>query len=258
MIDILKAIVLGLIQGLTEFLPVSSSGHLIAAKEVFGFNAPLAFDVILHVATLAAVLVYFGRYFMRLALSDSRWAILLRILAGTIPAALIALAFYAWREDISPWVVVIGWSVSATYLLLSAHLGGDKDYIALPVTHPILIGALQGIAAVLPGFSRSGASITSGMWLGLKREEAFRFSFLLAAPLMFGAGLFEGRDLLDSTQNAVPGGWPALLAGSIVAFVVGLIAIHVLFKLVVSKHFHRFGWYNLAMAVIFAVYLILR
>ncbi len=256
MIDILKAVALGLVQGATEFLPVSSSGHLIAAQTILGFEAPLAFDVALHLATLVAMLFYFGRYLLQV-FRTPRWrALTLRLVLGNIPAVLIALAFYAWRGDISPWFVVVGWSVSSAYLLLSAGREGRRQFLVLPLPTVMVIGATQGIAAALPGFSRSGASITSGLWLGLSREEAFRGSFLLAIPVTAGAVLFEGRHLLDGSETAVPGGALALAVAMGTAFVVGLMAIHILRRAVVSRYFHRFGWYNLLAAVGFAAYLV--
>jgi len=256
--DVVKAALLGMIQGATEFLPVSSSGHLIAAKEVFGFSAELAFDVALHLATLAAVLIYFGRYIIQL-LKTPRWrAVAWRVILGTIPAGAIGFAFRSWREDIPPWFVVGGWLASAAYLILTAGRGGSTSVPEVSPVRAFLIGATQGIAAVLPGFSRSGASIASGLWLGLDREEAFRFSFLLAIPAMLGAGLVEGRGLLGPEGVEVPGGWPALILAMAAAFGVGLLAIHVLFRAVAKNHFHRFGWYNLCVAAAFAIYLLSR
>ncbi len=258
MSDIIKAILLGVVQGATEFLPISSSGHLIAAKEVFDFKAALSFDVALHVATLAAVLLYFCRYILELFKTPQWKAVAWRVLLGTLPAGAIGFAFRSWREDISPWFVVGGWLVSATYLILTAGRQGRSSTSEISKLRAILIGATQGIAAIFPGFSRSGASIASGLWLGLERKEAFRFSFLLAIPVMLGAGLVEGRELVGGGGGEIPGGWPALVLSMAAAFLVGLAAIYILFRAVVKNHFHRFGWYNLCAAVAFAIYLATR
>ncbi len=255
MSDLLKALLLGVIQGLSEFLPISSSGHLIAFEEILRFKTPLAFDVSLHLATLAAVLIYFGAYLIHLARSRERWPVLLRVVLGTVPAGLIGFLIHDFRESISPWFVVVGWLVSAAYLLLSAGREGKGRFPEVSLPRAFLIGGSQGIAAALPGFSRSGASIASGLWLGLERREAFRFSFLLAIPVMLGAGIVEGRKLFGHGAVEVPGGWPAIALAMAAAFVVGLAAIHLLNRAVTGNHFHRFGWYNLSAAAAFALYL---
>jgi undecaprenyl-diphosphatase len=253
--EFFEAVVLGVVQGASEFLPISSSGHLIAMKAVLDYRAPLAFDVALHLATLLAVLIYFGPDIVRLARSPLRWPVCWRITLGTVPAAALALAFRAWRENVSPWVVVVGWSLSSAYLLLSRNREGAWSHPNFPLARAFLVGGSQGIAAIIPGFSRSGSSIASGLWLGLRREEAFRFSFLLAIPVMLGAGIVEGRHVLGGGV-AVPGGWPALCGALASALVVGLFAIHLLARAVASERFHRFGWYNLFAAAAFATYLV--
>ena len=254
--EFVKAIILGAIQGATEFLPVSSSGHLMAAERVLGFEAHvLPFEVALHLATLGAVFIYFARYLWNLLRSSDRWPIGLRVVIGTIPAGIIGMAFEKYRDELSLWVVVVGWLLSGTYLLLTRR-EGISTAVNTSLPNSFLIGGSQGIAAVIPGFSRSGASIASGLWLGLKREEAFRFSFLLAIPVILGAGLVEGRKLFGHGAVEIPGGWPALAAAMLVAFAVGLLAIHILFKAVTGRHFHRFGWYNLSAAALFAIYLL--
>jgi len=255
--EFLEAVCLGVLQGASEFLPISSSGHLIAMKTVLGYEAPTAFDVALHLPTLLAVLIYFGRDIFRLAASPFRWQVFWRIGLGTVPAAAIGLAFRSWRENVSPWVVVVGWCLSSVYLLLSRNREGEWTHPRFPLARAFLVGGTQGIAAVIPGFSRSGASIASGLWLGLRREEAFRFSFLLAIPVMLGAGIVEGRHVLGGGVS-VPGGWPALCGALGAALVVGLLAIHLLARAVTSDRFHRFGWYNLFAALAFTIYLTTR
>ena len=256
--DQLKALVLGVVQGMTEFLPVSSSGHLIAVERILGFETPLAFDVSLHVATLAAILIYFCGQLLALARSPERWPVLRLVVVGTIPAGLIGVLVARLRQEPSPWLVVAGWLISATYLLLSKGREGTRRFPELSLGRAFLIGGSQGIAAAIPGFSRSGASIASGLWLGLERREAFRFSFLLAIPVMLGAGLVEGRKLFGHGAVEVPGGSPALALAMAAAFVVGLGAIYLLDRVVTSNRFHRFGWYNLSAAAGFAIYLLAR
>ena len=258
MSDVVKAVVLGFVQGATEFLPVSSSGHLIALKQIFRFDADLAFDVCLHIATLVAVFIYFGRELVRLARSADAWPIAVRVIVGTIPAGLIGWAIEKQREHTPSWFVVVGWAISATYLFLTANRGGSGTYARLTLFRAFLIGGSQGIAAALPGFSRSGISISSGLWLGLERKQAFAFSFLLAIPVILGAGLVDGLKLFRGEASPVPGGWPALAAAMVAAFAVGLVAIHVVYRAVVGNRFHRFGLYNLTAGVLFAIYLATR
>ena len=255
--DLLKAIVLGVVQGVTEFLPISSSGHLIALKEIFRYEAPLAFDVSLHLATLLAVLIFFARRLVILARSPEAWPIFLRVVIGTIPAGMIGYAIEKQREHISSWFVVAGWLVSALYLQFTTGRGGDGAHPKMSLGQAFLIGGSQGYAAALPGFSRSGISISSGLWMGLDRGQAFEFSFLLAIPVMLGAGVMEGRKLLQDPV-VIPGGMPALAASMGAAFLVGLAAIYLLRRAVIGNRFHRFGYYNLAAAILFAIYLLTR
>lgn len=255
--EVWKGAVLGIVQGLTEFLPVSSSGHLIAFKEVLGFQeADLTFDVALHVATLAAVLFYFAPD-IRSLLTHPRRVTLLAILAvGTVPAVALGLALGEWRDSPSPWFVVGGWTFSATYLLLSRGRGGSTSHDEVRWRQGIGIGCAQALA-LFPGVSRAGSSITCGLWLGLSREAAARFSFLLSIPAIAGAGSKKGYDLYRSGQLGQEGvfGTP-LLVGMACAFVVGLVAIYLLMRVLRGNHFHRFGWYNLAAAIAFATFLL--
>ncbi len=258
MSEIAKAALLGAIQGLTEFLPVSSSGHLIAAKTIAGYEASLAFDVFLHLATLLAVIIYFRRDLWSIARSADLVPVGLRIALGTLPAVALALAFHSWRERIDPWFVVLGWSISAVYLNLTRGRDGSWRHRELPVLRALLVGGTQGLAAILPGLSRSGCSIASGLWLGLRRGEAARFSFLLSIPIMAGAGIMEGKKLVGAEIAGVPGGWSALTVAFAAAFLTGMAAIFLLLRVVAGNRFHRFGWYNLGAASAFALYLALH
>src|SRR5206468_11674242 len=132
--DWLTAALLGAVQGATEFLPVSSSGHLRAFEEVNRYKVALAFDALLHLPTLLAVLIYFRREIRDVFASPERGPVLLRVVLGTAPAGAIALAFHRFREAIPPWFLVLGWSLSGTYLLLSAHREGKLAYPCFPLS----------------------------------------------------------------------------------------------------------------------------
>lgn len=251
-----KDAILGLVQGLTEFLPISSSGHLIASREILGVGADLAYDVALHVATLLAVVIYFRNDLMALLRHRRRVHVALLVVLATVPGVLLGVALASWRQEIDPWWVVGGWLFSATYLLLSKGRSGSVSYRELSLARGLLVGTAQALA-IFPGVSRSGSSITAGLWLGLTRDDACRFSFLIAIPIMIGAGLKKGLEL-DVSKIAAMGGWPPALLGMTVAFVVGLAAIHILLRLVTRNRLHTFGWYNLAAALLFAAYLLAR
>jgi undecaprenyl-diphosphatase len=251
----LKAIVLGLVQGLTEFFPISSSAHLSAMREILGFSMKgLAFDVSLHLATLLAVLVYFRGEILRAALAGNRWQVLLRIVLATLPAVIAGFLLGQWRENLPPGYAVGGWLFSATYLLLTRGRGGAIPYGEAPVSSAVTIGLAQSLA-IFPGVSRSGSTIASGLWLGLSREDAAKFSFLLAIPAIGGAGLLEGLKVLKS-GDPQPGLLGLAAIAMPVSFVAGMFTIHFLLRVVKSDFFHRFGWYNLCAAVAFGAYIL--
>jgi undecaprenyl-diphosphatase len=254
--EVLKAVLLGFVQGVTEFLPISSSAHLLALEQVLDFHLEgIAFDVSLHLATLLAVIIYFRRDLLRLLMPDRLWVVGPRIVLATIPIGVAGFLLASFREDISPWFAVGGWTFSAGYLLLTRGRGGTLTYDRLSLGKAMGIGTAQALS-IFPGVSRSGSTIAGGLWLGLAREEAARFSFLLAIPAMLGAGLHEGLKLAKNPD--VPENFWALCASGVpVALLVGLVAIHVLLKAVRGSIFHRFGWYNLGAATLFGVYLAL-
>jgi undecaprenyl-diphosphatase len=255
MSDWMKAVVLGLVQGLTEFFPVSSSAHLIAFRKVLDFKVEgLAFDLSVHLATLFATLIYFRREILGILASEDRWGILLRIGLATAPIIAVGFLLKSFRDNPPVWTPVAGWIFSGAYLLLARGLTGSLGYRKAPLLVAIGVGAAQSLA-VFPGVSRSGSTITSGVWLGLSREEAARFSFLLSIVAVLLACGDKGRALITSNE---PHGnlWAAAGVAMPVAFVSGLFAIHWILRMVRSNIFHRFGWYNLAAAITFGAYLL--
>ena len=256
MSDAWKAIVLGCVQGVTEFLPVSSSAHLLALRHILGFEVEgIAFDLAVHLATLLAVIIYFRRQIGALALGRGGWRVTGRLLLGTAPVVAAGLLFASLREDPSPWAPVIGWVFSGCYLGLSRGRGGSASQTTLSLPRVALVGLAQALS-LFPGVSRSGSSITAGLWLGLAREEAARFSFLLAIPATLLAIGYQALKLLRS-PGPHTGLWAAAGVAMPVAFVVGMLCIHLLLRLVRTDSFHRFGWYNLTAAAGLALYLLL-
>jgi len=265
-----QAVVMGIVQGLTEFLPVSSSGHLIIVPFLFGWTDPfitsLAFSVMLHIGTLAALLVYFRADWIRLvpagfatirdrsfrADPDRRLAWLLVV--ATIPAAI---AGFLLSDVIETAFRDIGWVavtlVLGAVILWLADRWGARTKGVEDVTFPVAagIGTAQALA-LIPGFSRSGISISAARFAGLDREAAARFSFLMATPVTAGAALFEVRKLIaGETGLDVPVG--PLLAGMAAAFIAGMIAIGFLLRYLRTRSLTVFVIYRLVLAAVVVV-----
>lgn len=235
------AILLGFVQGITEFLPISSDGHLAIVQHYLpNFEQPgLLFDVLLHVGTLGAILLYFQRDIGRLlaapfrntseARRDRRMLVLIAV--ASVPTAIIGLALKdhveVWKEN----MLVVGGMLILTGTLLFVgeryRRSGRRGDAALSATDAVLTGIAQGLA-VLPGLSRSGSTIATLLFRGVDGETAARFSFLMAIPAVGGAALLSLKDLKALPANDIP----VYLAGMAVAFVVGLCAIRLLLDLI--------------------------
>jgi undecaprenyl-diphosphatase len=279
---ILRAVVLGILQGITEFVPISSSAHLIIAPWLFRWNEPalisLSFDVALHLGTLVAVLWYFASDWVRLiragirsvaersigADPDRRVAWLLVV--GSIPGAVIgALAesrieelFHRPNQPIEPVAIFVMAGVIAltgTLLFLADHLArhlrGMSDLI---FRDSLLIGLAQA-AAIFPGVSRSGATITAGLALGLKRDTAAKFSFLLSAPIIAGAGLKSLYDVFQDWQAGTTTGLDLILfaAGFVAAALSGYLCIKYLLRFLQRHSTDVFVAYRWGLALLIAV-----
>jgi len=252
-----QGILLGLVQGLTEFLPVSSDGHLALIGHVAGVHTPGVFvEVALHVATLGSILVVYGRRFWRLVVGvlrrqpDAlRYAGLLII--GMIPAGLVGifLQHLIERAFQSLWAAGVGFLVTAACLWSTRHRGPEGASQPSP-RGALIIGLAQAFAP-LPGVSRSATTISSGLWVGLGAVAAADFSFLMAIPLIAGAGLVEARHA--STDIAQVGAVP-LLVGCIVAFGSGVFAIRFLIAMLRRGRFYLFAPYCLAIGLFTLAY----
>lgn len=240
-----QAIVLGLVQGLTEFLPVSSSGHLVVVEALTGVQTPGVFvEVALHVATLGSVLVVYGRRLAGIALGvvhgrrdDVRYAALLVL--GTLPAGVIGVVFHATVERTFRSLVFVGGAfiVTGVFLWTTRTRSGER-------TEPSALGALTvGVAqaaAIFPGISRSGSTVGAGLWCRVAPAQAAEFSFLLAVPVIAGAALLEGRRV--GADLAAVGAVPLAVSFS-VALVSGIWAIRFLVALLRRGRFHAFAPY---------------
>ena len=268
--QLVQAIVLGIVQGLTEFLPVSSSGHLIVVPALLGWDDPfiesLAFSVMLHVATLLALLIYFRADWLRLIPAclatirdrsfrgdpDRKLAWLLA--ASTVPAVIVGVLFNdlietAFRE---PRLVAITLVVGAAVLWVADRVGSRRrDMAAMTFPAAVGIGVAQALA-LIPGVSRSGISISAGLLAGLDRESAARYAFLMATPITAGAGLWELRKII-SGEAGVDIPMVPLLAGMVAALLAGLLAIAVTLRYLRTHTVTVFVLYRIALAALVVV-----
>ncbi|HST05937.1 MAG TPA: undecaprenyl-diphosphatase UppP [Chloroflexia bacterium] len=277
--DIFQSLVLGIVQGLTEFLPISSSAHLLIVPWLFGWNdkgiTSLQFDVALHMGTLIAVLVYFASDWRRLIVAfvrslaerrvgddpDRRLAWYLVI--GSIPGGIVGLLaeskvdeMFHQPENIRTGIVVIAimMILLAALLWLAERIGKRiYDLRNLSFGTAISIGLAQALA-VIPGVSRSGSTITAGLFMNLKRETAARFSFLLATPIVLGAGLKKIYDALnDPAATITSDQWPAYIVGFLAAAISGFLCIYFLLRYLQRNSTLPFIVYRVLLGVVLIV-----
>ncbi len=249
---VIQALILGAVQGLTEFLPVSSSGHLVIFQHLLGLqNTPLAFDVLVHMGTLLAVFVAFWTDIA--ALLRKPWSRLtLLIVVGCIPAALVGILLEPVFEESfkSLLVVGIGLLITGVILMVSEKLAlvkpGFKEIEETSYKDVLFVGLLQAIA-IVPGISRSGSTISAGLLAGMERPFAARFSFLLSIPVILGAGILELKDLGNGAMGAISSA--AIVAGLLSAALFGYIAIKVVMRLVNQGRLSVFSWYVWALGI---------
>jgi undecaprenyl-diphosphatase len=243
---------LGLIQGVAEFIPVSSSGHLWMWHCIRGQSdgsVNMAFDVAVHMATLFAMLLYFRDDIMRLFSRRPRLVGL--VMAACIPAAAVGLLFGDWFDSMgvsnyAGYLIGVAFIFNGFVLLVSRFFGIETKRMSdLRLSDAVLIGMAQALAP-LPGISRSGITITGGLICGLRRSEAFVFSFLLGMPLIAGAGAMKMRKI---GEIAVSGSWLGMIAAFVTAFFSGLIAVWVLGKFVKRRNLVPFGIYTMLLGV---------
>jgi len=252
-----------MVQGVTEFLPVSSSGHLVLIPWFLGWHDPgLAFNVFLHLGTLIAVVVYFVRDWMALLRAGTKSIMERRIgferdrrlfwflALATIPAALAGFLLHDYAESVfrSPLLVAVALAVLGFLLYwvdgVSPTLKGIRE---MKGTDAFLIGVAQAFA-IVPGVSRSGATMTMGRWLGLRRDEAARFSFLLSLPIILGASVFEWRAITHTALHEISIGY--LVTGLTASVVTGFLSIHFLLLFLRKADFRIFAWYRMGLAAL--------
>lgn len=238
--NIFQAIILGVVQGLTEFLPVSSSGHLVITQKLFGFGEPpIFFDILVHVATLSALLVFFLKDLKHLNNN-----LIKTIVIGSIPTMLIGLVLNQNKHALFNSLPIVGFGLIVTSIFLfSTYWLAEKNRLKISVLDALVVGTMQGLA-IIPGISRSGATIVTSLWLGLRQDQAFRFSFLLSVPAIVGAQLLELKDISTLSINPLP-----LLIGFSAAFITGFFALSLLKSILTHNKLHLFGFYTLLVSL---------
>lgn len=257
--SLLQAFFLGLLQGLTEFLPVSSSGHLVLAQELLGFfQPPVFFDIVLHIGTLLATFVFFRKEIVGIIKSLQTklmtgkntffWPVIPAVIIGTIPALIVGLFLNSYLENIFGSVLLVSISLLTTAgLLFSTNLVKQTKIKLnnISLKDAFFIGIFQSLA-ILPGISRSGSTIVAGLWRKLDRKTAFRFSFLLSIPAIIGALVLQLKDfqMIDIGQPV------SVIVGFLTAALFGYLSLIWLNKIVVEKKLSYFGYYCLALGLI--------
>jgi len=269
-VDLLSAAILGVVQGLTEFLPVSSSGHLILARAFFGWvpgRFGLAFDVACHVGTMLAVIAFFRADVARLIVAapgaltgrDGEWERLGRmIIAGTIPIVIVGGLFADVIETRlrSPLVVAITLTIGAIGLLLAERLGRKtREARALGYGEAFLIGVAQA-AALAPGISRSGATITMAMLLDVERASAARFVFLMSLPAIVAAAAKEALDVAEIGMAGLP--VTLLAVGLVTSAIVGYLTVKFFVRYLANHSLSVFAYYRFALAAMTVMWLLAR
>lgn len=240
---IIIAIFLAIVQGITEWLPISSSGHLVIAQEWLSLKLPLIFDIMLHVGTLCVIIVVFWEDIVKIVIAIAKLdfkteegELALFITIGSVPTALIGLFFHAAFESLFYNMLAVGIALLVTGFFL--HISErQKARRKINFLESFLIGIAQGVA-IIPGISRSGLTIATGLLRGIEKETTFKYSFLLSIPTIIGATITEFRELAVVNADLI-----AIFFGVITSFMVGYVSLKVLKRIVMKEKFHLFAYY---------------
>ncbi|MCA9155840.1 MAG: undecaprenyl-diphosphate phosphatase [Pirellulaceae bacterium] len=254
----LEILTLAVVQGVAEFLPISSSGHLVVVSALFHAGDATAeaasadVNIVLHGGTLISILVFYWRRIWRLIGADRR--VIPLLIVGTIPAAVLGVIVKTQFESLLESPLLAGCMLPVTglmLLLISGREGGEDDYSKLSYKAVLVIGCFQAFA-LLPGISRSGSTIVAGLLVGLHRRAAATFSFLLAIPVIGGATVLELKDLVEAKSLDAP---PSLLlAGAVVAFAVGLVSLAWLIRWIERGKLHYFAYWVIPLGLAIVVW----
>ncbi len=260
---ILQAIVLGLVQGLTEFLPVSSSGHLILARAIMGISdeaaatgAYLMLDVLLHVGTLLAVVVVFWKDWWEILKNPFKSKTLGLLFLASLPTLAVVILFNDFVEQFfTGWFLGVSFLITAVFLLIAEAVSRSRKLKAEQpgIKHALIMGFMQALA-ILPGVSRSGSTLTGGLASGLNRKSAAKFAFMMSAPAILGSLLYEGKNAIEEGSLSQLALVPTIV-GVVVAAISGYLAIRFMLKLINKASLH---WFSLYLAILGFVILCLQ
>ncbi len=265
----ISVIILAIIQGIAEFLPISSSAHLIIFREVFGIGKDvisgdlgLTFDIALHLGTALAIIVFFFKDFLNMAIKgftkgvkDKDGKIMWYLIAATVPAALAGVLFEDVIDNVireKYYLIAIALIVMGVIIyLVDKKCPRDKEIKDMTLKDALIIGCSQ-VFALIPGFSRSGTTIAAGRALHLEREDAAKFSFYLSLPVVMGAVVLQ---LIKVDFSIIASNISILLVGIVISFIIGILCIRFLLKYLRSNDFKVFMWYRLVLGIGVLIYL---
>lgn len=230
----MKSVILGIIQGLTEFLPISSSGHLVLFKYLLKLESPgVVLETVLHAGTLISIFIYFRKRILRYVKGKN----LLYIVVGTVPIGLAGVFLKEPVESLfsEPFIVLAMFSVTGILLFLTRTGGKEKQELNYKIA--LLVGTAQAFA-LIPGISRSGFTVATALLLGLGREKAFEFSFILSIPALMGAFIFKLPDIACSSSSII-----TLSLGGLTAMIFGLFALWIFYRTIKKKDLYLFSYY---------------
>lgn len=253
-----QSLVLGLIQGLAEFLPVSSSGHLVLAREIMGISGDyLLYDMLLHVGTVMAVIIVFFKDLI--ALFKPPFKTIGYILLASVPAVIVGLLFNSQIEAFfsSAKYICFFFLFTAVLMLVTEIIGRrTKEPKPFTIKTALFMGVMQGIA-VFPGISRSGSTIFGGTIAGTEREEVAKFSFFMSIPVILGGALLQAIDLIKEPSAAFATPWYCIVGGMAAAFLSGLFAVKLMMKVIKKADYKWFALYLLVVSVLSFVFFFL-
>ncbi|MBO8160965.1 MAG: undecaprenyl-diphosphate phosphatase [Thermosipho sp. (in: Bacteria)] len=240
-------VLLGIIQGATEFLPISSSGHLALFSKLYDIDPNISLFSFLHLATLLAILIFVRKELVEIlkgliAFEKNYYSLLVKLIISTLPAALFGILFNSSIENSFNSLKLISFFflLTSSALFISDNLGKNKDFFSMTYIDAFIIGLFQ-MLAIFPGISRSGFTLFGALLIGMERGKALKYSFLMSIPVIFGAGILESNHLRFDAITIVSG---------ITAFIVGLFSLYILKKVTLIKKLKIFGYYCLVIAVI--------
>jgi undecaprenyl-diphosphatase len=246
--EIFQALILGLIQGITEWLPISSSGHLVLFQQLFSLGSSVAYDALLHLATLIVIILVFWKDILAILKSlisvkwDENTRLFLFIILASIPTAIIGLAFKDWLTALFTNMLLLGVFFIINGLILFLTRFAKNKNKELNWWQSISMGITQGVS-IIPSISRSGITVSTGLFFGIKKEKLIKFSFLMAIPAIIGAFIIESKDLVLETPIN-------LILGSLTALIIGYFSLKLIIRIIEKGKFHYFAYYCLVLGII--------